>query len=121
MKLNPHDLPAHIKALNPHLWPTAPVAGLPAAEPEPAAALPLERPASRAAAGEPGPHYRVALVVFRHRLLDGDNLVGGLKPLRDEVARLLGVDDADQFIAWEYAQVPTRGRSGVALKIEALS
>ena len=37
--------------------------------------------------------------------LDRDNLVGGLKPLRDEIARIYGRDDAEQTgITWEYEQ-----------------
>ena len=37
--------------------------------------------------------------------LDYDNLVGGLKPLRDEIARTLGIDDAESGgVKWEYAQ-----------------
>lgn len=37
--------------------------------------------------------------------LDYDNLVGGAKPLRDEIARTLGIDDAEHGgVTWEYAQ-----------------
>jgi len=37
--------------------------------------------------------------------LDGDNLVGGCKPLRDEIARLLERDDAERCgIDWQYRQ-----------------
>ena len=32
---------------------------------------------------------------YRGTPLDRDNLVGGLKPLRDEIARILGRDDAE--------------------------
>lgn len=39
--------------------------------------------------------------------LDYDNLVGGTKPLRDEIARLLGRDDAEhRGIEWKYRQAP---------------
>lgn len=38
------------------------------------------------------------------RLLDSDNLQGGLKGLRDGIADRLGVDDADPRVTWEYAQ-----------------
>jgi len=41
------------------------------------------------------------------RPLDHDNFVGGCKPLRDEIARLLGRDDAEQAgIDWQYIQTP---------------
>lgn len=42
---------------------------------------------------------------YRGIPLDRDNLVGGLKPLRDEIARIYGRDDAEQSgITWEYEQ-----------------
>jgi hypothetical protein len=36
--------------------------------------------------------------------LDGDNLQGALKAVRDGVADALGVDDRDSRVRWEYAQ-----------------
>ncbi|MEG1925850.1 MAG: hypothetical protein RR415_08880 [Ruthenibacterium sp.] len=43
------------------------------------------------------------------RQLDHDNFVGGCKPLRDEIARLLGRDDAEQTgIDWRYIQTPSK-------------
>lgn len=70
--------------------------------------------------GHPG--VRVRLVSFRKpgRALDDDNLRGGCKTLRDSVAAWLGLDDAEQFIAWEYAQCETRGRRGTAVIIEII-
>ena len=42
---------------------------------------------------------------YRGTPLDGDNLVGGCKPLRDEIARLLDRDDAERCgIDWQYRQ-----------------
>ena len=42
---------------------------------------------------------------YRGTPLDGDNLVGGCKPLRDEIARLLERDDAERCgIDWQYRQ-----------------
>lgn len=35
---------------------------------------------------------------------DDDNVVGGLKAVRDEIARWLGVDDGDQRLSWSYSQ-----------------
>ena len=44
---------------------------------------------------------------YRGIPLDHDNLVGGFKPLRDEIARVLGRDDAEhRGISWEYQQAP---------------
>lgn len=65
-----------------------------------------------------GKRVRVTLVAFRSRQLDSDNLIGGLKPLRDAIACYLGIDDADKFIDWEYGQVSTQGETGVTVKIE---
>lgn len=42
--------------------------------------------------------------------LDGDNLQGALKAVRDQVAAFLDRDDADPSIAWSYAQ--RRGAKG---------
>ena len=48
--------------------------------------------------------------------LDGDNLQGSLKAVRDAVAGWFGIDDKSPLIEWEYAQ-----RKGPwAVEIEAL-
>jgi len=46
----------------------------------------------------------VLLTRIAPRTLDDDNLRGAFKAVRDEVARWLGVDDADPRVRWEYAQ-----------------
>lgn len=38
------------------------------------------------------------------RRMDGDNLQGACKAIRDGIAQKLGVDDGDSRIRWEYAQ-----------------
>lgn len=52
--------------------------------------------------------YRLPVVVILTRIgkrkLDGDNLQGSLKSIRDGVADRLGIDDADSLVRWEYAQ-----------------
>lgn len=49
--------------------------------------------------------------------LDGDNLQGALKPVRDGVADYLQVDDGSPLVTWEYAQ--ERGPKGeYAVRIE---
>jgi hypothetical protein len=40
--------------------------------------------------------------------LDGDNLQGALKAVRDVVANWLGVDDADERVRWEYMQAKSK-------------
>jgi hypothetical protein len=67
-----------------------------------------------------GPRLRIALVAFRRtgRELDHDNLVGGLKWLRDSIAEWIGIDDSERNIDWTYSQHPTRGREGVSVRIE---
>ena len=65
-----------------------------------------------------GVGVRVALVAFRRRLLDPDAVAFAFKPLTDAVARSLGVDDADQRVAWEWRQVETRGAEGVAVVVQ---
>ena len=46
----------------------------------------------------------VILTRIGKRKLDGDNLQGALKSIRDGVADRLGVDDANPLVRWEYAQ-----------------
>ena len=46
----------------------------------------------------------VTLTRIAPRPLDGDNLAGAFKAMRDAVAEWLGVDDADPRVTWAYAQ-----------------
>jgi hypothetical protein len=50
---------------------------------------------------------------------DDDGAVGAMKSVRDEIAKFLGVDDADPRITWrvEQERVP-RNRAGVVVRIE---
>jgi len=52
------------------------------------------------------PRLPVVVTLTREgkRKLDGDNLQGALKAVRDQVAEWLGADDADPRIDWQYAQ-----------------
>jgi len=50
------------------------------------------------------------------RRVDDDNLGGMAKTVRDEVARLMGVDDGDARVAWLYRQSP--GPYGVRISIQ---
>lgn len=51
---------------------------------------------------------KLPAVVTLHRIaprrLDDDNLRGALKGVRDEIAKLYGVDDGGDSIRWEYRQ-----------------
>lgn len=63
----------------------------------------------------------VTLVRVAPRKLDGDNLQGALKAIRDEVAACLGVDDGDEeAVTWEYKQRKDGpGEYGVVAKFKA--
>jgi hypothetical protein len=65
--------------------------------------------------------FPVVVTLVRHgpRLLDTDNLPGGLKGIRDQIALLLGVTDGptDKRVSWRYDQA--RGPYGVGVRIEA--
>ena len=49
--------------------------------------------------------------------MDSDNLANALKPVRDELADWIGIDDADGRIRWECGQVETRGTIGIHLTL----
>lgn len=48
--------------------------------------------------------------------MDGDNLQRAFKAVRDELARLMGVDDGDPRVKWDYWQ--RTGEPGVRIVIE---
>lgn len=52
------------------------------------------------------PELPVVVTITRlaPRKLDDDNCIAGCKAVRDEVAKFLGVDDADPRVTWRYAQ-----------------
>ncbi|MDP0495077.1 MAG: hypothetical protein Q7Q73_02605 [Verrucomicrobiota bacterium JB024] len=64
--------------------------------------------------------YVVTLIAHVQTAMDySDNLPNSLKPVQDEIAELLGVDDGDGSVRWQYGQVETRGETGVSVKIES--
>lgn len=64
----------------------------------------------------------VTLTRFAPRALDGDNLQGALKGVRDAVAFWLGCDDADPRVSWLYDQARCAGEhSGVGITVRELS
>lgn len=67
---------------------------------------------------KPRPSLPVQVLLTRvspgRRRLDDDNLRGSLKAVRDEIARWLGVDDADPRVRWSYREC--RGSWGVVVE-----
>jgi hypothetical protein len=61
------------------------------------------------------PALVVTLTRVGPRELDGDNLQGALKGVRDAVARRLKVDDSTPLVTWGYAQ--ERGEYAVRVEI----
>jgi hypothetical protein len=62
--------------------------------------------------------FAVLLTRFGPRRMDSDNSIAGLKAVRDEVAKQLGVDDGNEKeITFDYAQ--ERGEYAVAIRIDA--
>lgn len=118
MKLTPAEYADLIKR-RPQL---APLGAVETAQPQPHARAALDRqpaPQARRSKGVAvGPRIRVTLIAFRRRLQDSDNSIASMKPLRDLIAAWLGLDDADDCIAWEYGQQLTRGGEGVAVRVE---
>ena len=53
----------------------------------------------------------VTLARLGGKEMDGDNLQGALKAVRDAAAKLIGVDDADDRVKWRYRQ-DARHRGG---------
>lgn len=60
------------------------------------------------------------LTAHRRRLIDDDNCVASLKPLRDGVSESLGIDDGDSRIRFQCHQLLTIGKEGVTVTIERL-
>lgn len=65
----------------------------------------------------------VVLTRVASRELDDDNLRGALKHVRDGLAELLGVDDRDPRVRWQYAQekAPRGSTPGVRATIGEVS
>lgn len=114
MKLDPNELPPHIKRLNPHLL----SGGVEAALTKPAfeEALGGRKKAQRQGKGR----LAVSLVRYGSRELDSDNLAGSFKQVRDLIAEWIGIDDGDKRISWHYGQVVTTGHPGVMVKIDCV-
>lgn len=57
----------------------------------------------------------VQMVRVAPRALDDDNLRPALKAVRDEIARLLGVDDRDPRVEWGYGQAKGKPKEHAVL------
>lgn len=62
---------------------------------------------------------RVSLTRISPRELDDDNLRPALKAVRDEIARLVGVDDRDPRIQWVYPPQEKGKPARVVVTVEA--
>lgn len=113
LKPNFDNASESFKRLNPHLFGVGAVAP---SQPKPGGLSPA--PATDALEKRGSFSLVVSLVSFRRKLLDDDNLSGSCKHLRDAISASLGLDDGDRRIRWEYGQVESRGKTGVAVKIE---
>jgi len=59
----------------------------------------------------------IKIISIRKRETDLDNIIAGAKPLRDAIARSLGVDDGNKRIRWEYDTIITTGATGTQILI----
>jgi hypothetical protein len=62
----------------------------------------------------------VKIVSVRQRDADSDNIIAGAKPLRDAIARQLGVDDGSKRIMWEYDILVSKGTPGTFVILSTL-
>lgn len=66
------------------------------------------------------PPYVITMTRIAPRVLDTDNLASGFKACRDEVAKLLSIDDGDVRIEWRYRQERRRPKEYAArIEVEA--
>lgn len=69
----------------------------------------------------PPPPLIVTLTRVGPRTLDSDNLAGSFKGIRDQLARLIGVDDGDSRIEWRYQQLRSGARQRYAVQITVVA
>ena len=117
MKGIPQNVSEAVRKRNPHLYG---VGALEAAKPKPAEKT-LDGVAKKQDRSRTSLEYRVALIARRNRICDDDNNVASFKPLRDAIARSLGVDDGDGRIKFEYSQVETNGAEGCIVSVYKVS
>ena len=114
----PNNPSESLKRRNPDLYPPVGAVATGQREQDPRPALdqkPKPQPRRKG-----GVVVRCSLIACCHRVLDDDNAIAGLKALRDAIARMFGLDDADGRIRFEYGQCRTDGEEGTIVRIERL-
>jgi hypothetical protein len=116
----PQKVSESVRRRNPHLYGGNVVGQLEPKKRKQNKVAALESRPPRVQRGMEGVGILVTFHNHRKHIIDDDNLIGGLKHLRDAVAKSLGVDDGDPVIKFQYNQTETRGREGVIVHIERL-
>lgn len=116
MRLSREEFNALI-AKRPHL---APVGALAPSKREQGSGKALDQKPRRFKGSKGSVVVVVTIISCRRGELDSDNLVAGCKPIRDAIARSLGIDDADPRVRWEYGQCQTNGEQGCIVKLERI-
>lgn len=114
MKGVPLNVSEAVRKRNPHLYGAG---QLEAGQSEPASPPPLVRRIENVAAGPAGVAYRIQITARRKRLLDDDNLIASIKPLRDAIAATLGIDDGDPRLCFECGQVKSSATEDCVVSI----
>ena len=104
-----------LQRLNPDLFRVAGRVDAAKREPNPVTALGQDAPAKQASCCR----VVVRIVSFTRRAQDSDNHQAGCKHLRDTISRTLGIDDGDERIRFEYAQVESLNQKGTLVLIHA--
>lgn len=65
----------------------------------------------------PKPPVTVVFTRIGQRKLDDDNLANAFKGLRDQLAKMIGVDDGSDLIRFEYRQIAT-GKRQYGIEVE---
>jgi hypothetical protein len=113
----PKNVSASFKARNPQLYP---VGRLQNSQPKSTTPQALARFTEEQQRRAQSLGVCISIITLRRRLLDSDNLVGSCKPLRDAIARSIGLDDGDKRLRWQYEQFETKGRQGTIVRIELI-
>lgn len=114
----PQNVSKSTIARNPHLYPA--VGGLPAQQPERSPKPALDSPHQKRKKGKGCVEVIVTIIAFCRREADDDNNIASLKGIRDAISESIGIDDGDGRIKFQYSQSETRGKVGIAVKIELL-